>query len=68
MEQMCSAVWLSCCLHRILLFLLLQFGRDPEQGGDSQEQTRELAKRMGNLTILRKGKIDIISDGDKGIC
>ena len=44
----------------------LQFGRNPLAVGDNQEQTKELATKMGNLTILRKGLIDIVSDGENG--
>lgn len=34
--------------------------------GDSEEQTRSLAAKMGGVTILRKGHVDVISNGVKG--
>lgn len=46
------------------LIPLAQFGRDAPADGDSLEQTKDLAAKMGNLTILRKGSIDVISDGN----
>ena len=44
---------------------LLQLGI--KAGGDAVEQTRTLANKMGNLVILRKGEVDVISDGSQGI-
>ncbi|XP_064405480.1 ATP-dependent (S)-NAD(P)H-hydrate dehydratase-like [Halichondria panicea] len=43
------------------------FGHNPEPSGDMQEQTRALAETLGNLTILRKGATDIISNGQQVI-
>lgn len=33
--------------------------------GDKGEQTKSLAAKLGNLVIVRKGKIDFITDGEK---
>ena len=65
-------MFLQCLLSSICLFsiilcnFLLQFGHLPNVDGDPQEQTRQLAERLGNLTILRKGVTDIISNGQQG--
>ena len=32
------------------------------------EAVKRLAKRLENVTILKKGKIDIISDGQEVVC
>ena len=34
--------------------------------GDKAEQTKSLAAKLGNLVIVRKGQIDIITDGEQG--
>lgn len=33
---------------------------------DIEEETRSLAAEMGGVTILRKGRVDVISNGVKG--
>ena len=49
------------------LFPLKQFGEKLQSSSDSiDSETRQLAAKMGNITVLRKGKIDSISDGNKG--
>lgn len=34
---------------------------------DVEEETKALAAKMGGITILRKGYVDVISNGMKGI-
>jgi len=38
-------------------------GRDVSEDKNPTETIKELAKRLGNVTIVRKGETDIISDG-----
>ena len=50
-----------------ILFSLKQFGEKLQSNSDNiDSQTRQLAAKMGNITVLRKGQVDLISDGDKG--
>ena len=44
----------------------IQLGSKPSPDGDTAEQTKVLAAKMGNLVILRKGHVDTISDGKQG--
>ena len=49
------------------MFSLKQFGEKLQSSSDNiDSQTRQLAAKMGNITVLRKGQVDSISDGDKG--
>ena len=34
--------------------------------GDRGEQTKLLAAKLGNLVIVRKGQVDLITNGEKG--
>ena len=44
-----------------------QLGHEPSsEDGSDLEQTRRLATAMGHITILKKGKADIISNGHEG--
>ena len=47
------------------MFYILQFGRVPPSNESKGEQTKSLATELGHLVIVRKGKIDIISDGEQ---
>ncbi len=45
-----------------------KFGCKPSTAeGDVTDQTKALAAKMGNLVILRKGRVDTISDGSHGM-
>ena len=56
---------ISLALHRSLSFS--QLGHEPcSEDGSDLEQTRRLAAAMGHITILKKGKIDVISNGHEG--
>ncbi len=49
------------------LFSLKQFGEKLQSNSDNiDSETQQLAAKMGNITVLRKGRIDSISDGNKG--
>ena len=39
---------------------------EPLLDGDKEEQTKSLAAELGNLVIVRKGHVDIITDGEQG--
>ena len=45
-----------------------QFGKEVQGSSieESEEETKHLAAEMGGITILRKGAVDIISNGTKG--
>lgn len=43
------------------------FGWPPSPDEDMAVQSKALAAKMGNLTIVRKGKVDIITNGEKVI-
>ena len=45
-----------------------QFGRDLQcpLEGDAKEETKSLASKMGGVTIVRKGRVDVISNGSAG--
>lgn len=45
-----------------------QFGMQPLNEGSVKEQTKSLATELGHLVIVRKGKVDIISDGKYSKC
>lgn len=44
---------------------ILQFGKVPPSNESKGEQTKSLATELGHLVIVRKGKIDIITDGEQ---
>lgn len=43
-----------------------QMNRDPEEN-NLQRSTKELSQALGNVTIVKKGPEDIISDGKHGL-
>ena len=43
------------------LCIIMQFGA--KATGNSGEQTKLLAAKLGNLVIVRKGQVDLITDG-----
>lgn len=50
-----------------MLFSLKQFGEKLQSNSDNTgSETQQLAAKMGNITVLRKGQIDSISDGNQG--
>ena len=66
-----SIIWLTTKSLSVLLTLTngqldIQLGSKPSPDGDTAEQTKVLAAKMGNLVILRKGHVDTISDGNRG--
>ena len=46
---------------------IVQIGDRPAQGDDLAGNTKLLAQCLGNVTIIRKGLEDIISDGITGV-
>ena len=52
-------------MNGIIASVLLQFGKVPPSNESKGEQTRSLATALGHLVIVRKGKIDIITDGEQ---
>ena len=48
-----------------MCYIILQFGKVPPSNESKEEQTKSLATKLDHLVIVRKGKIDIITDGEQ---
>lgn len=64
----CMYPWRDWSWITWLLAYYLQFGCELQSlEGDAEEQTRMLAAKMGGVTVLRKGEVDVISNGLHGV-
>ena len=53
-------------IYTVMLLLVFQFEETISEQLTLPQQTKSLASKLGHVTIVCKGKTDIISDGRKG--